>query len=194
MVTRSLLAMLLATLPLAGQAAPGVEQAFDDLYSAASSQAAGASIPAAVFQLARQRAAADPSPFANMGQLANYLADDYSLYARLHSEALRAHCQAQDVEIAPYLAALASGDDADARMADRIYARLGIAYENIWQQLKPQVLGGMAGLVDRFASELGEPASGLCARLASDPGGSARRLAYASVRASRSQVLRAIAP
>lgn len=191
---RYLLTVLLATVSLAGQATPNADSEFDELYSQSLAQAEGASIPQTLFQLAQSRAASGKSSFNNMGQLANYLADDFSLYSMVHSEIIQAHCKAEGANIVPYLAALASEGEPDATVAGKIYARLAISYKQVWHQLKPQALSGKSGLVGNFAGIMGIPASDLCSRLVRDPSGSAKHLAYHSVRASRSQVLRAIAP
>jgi hypothetical protein len=129
-----------------------------------------------------------------MGQLANYLADDFTLYSNLHAEIVRDHCKMRGTNISTYLAALADESTADATVARKIYGRLGITYDPVWARLKPQTVQGAAGLVENFAGMLNVSSAEFCGRLASDPKGSAQRLSYKSVRASRSYILRAVSP
>jgi hypothetical protein len=193
-VKRILLIALLVTGYVAASAAADSNSEFDKLYSQASQQATGAAVPQMFFELAQHQAEEGGSSFNNMGQLANYLADDFSLYSNLHSDVIQSQCKAEGANISAYLAALAQQDEPDEAVARKIYARLGNNYEKIWLRLRPQALRDSTGLVTRFAGILHVPPNSFCAQLVNDPNGSARGLAYSSVRASRSQVLRAISP
>lgn len=182
------------TISIAVHATSEFDSEFDKLYAQSSTQAAGASVPQVLFQLAQRQAAAGNSSFNNMEQLANYLADDFSLHAKLHNEVIQGQCKAEGKNISTYLAALAKQDELDSAVAQKIYIRLGTNYEKVWLQLKPQAFRNARGLVAHFAGVLNVPASKFCDQLVNDPTGSARSLAYSSARASRSQVLRAVLP
>lgn len=194
MINRIFLAALLLSLSFAGRASSDANAEFDELYELAMNQAAGRPIPQVFFQLAQGRASTGGTKFRNMGQLANSLADDFSLYSKVHEELLSDHCITEGKNIAPYLTAFEKEGALDSAVVQKIYARLKINYDGIWIQLKPQAAKGADGIFENFSRVLNVPRAKLCTQLASDPEGSARQLSYPTARASRSQILRAISP
>jgi len=176
------------------QAGSVLDTEFDNLYAKASKQAVGDAVPQMLFKLAREEAGAEGVKFTDMGRLANYLADDYTLYSRIQAEVIQGQCAVEGADLSAYLAQLAVDDAREADVAKRIYARLGSNYEKVWIQLKPQAVRGAPGIVSHFAAVLSVPTDKFCSQLAKDPTGSADRLSYASTHQSRSQVLRAISP
>lgn len=193
-LSQALLAAVLLNICFASPAASDANAEFDAIYAEAKTRAAGQAVPEVFFQVAQQRAMAGASSFGNMGQLANYLADDFSLYSRVQGDVLREHCKAKGSDIAPYLSAIAAASSKDSTAASKIYARLGSNYDSIWSQLKPQAVKGLADLIENFAVTLKVPGTSLCEQLAKDPQRSAQLLSYSSARAPRSEVLRAISP
>lgn len=167
---------------------------FDSLYAQASKQATGDAVPQVLFKLARERAGSAGAKLTDMGRLANYLADDYTLYTKIHVEVIQGQCAAEGADLSAYLAELAADDQRDADVTTKIYTRLGSNYDRVWLQLKPQAVSGAPGIISHFAAVLGVPADTFCSRLAKDPKGSAGRLSYVSTHPSRSQVLQAIRP
>lgn len=194
MKATSILLLVFLLTPFSCEATSDGKDEFDDLYEQSKAQANGRPIAGVLFELAQQRASTGKTTFTNMGKLANYLADDFSLYSNLHGEVVRDHCRASGSDMTGYLSALAHESVVDAEVARKIYQRLGVTYDRTWELLKPQAVQGVAGLVENFSNTLNVPTTDFCGKLASDPTGSARRLSYASTRATRSQVLRAISP
>lgn len=190
---RTVLTILLLAASFAGHAASDADSRFEELY-AKSAESGQAQTPYALLHLEQGLASSGNFSFKSIGRLANYLADDFSLYSKVHGEAIRDKCMSEGADIDPYLAELAEQGTPDRTVAQAIYARLGVDYEMVWQELKPQALRETAAITARFATVLNVPVDGFCTHLVNDPDGSARRLAYASIRASRSQVLRAISP
>jgi hypothetical protein len=118
-VARSLLAIALLGAS-ASQASSDANAEFDELYKQSEARAVGRPVAEVLFQLARERASSGNSKFTNMGQLANYLADDFTLYSNLHAEIVRDHCKMRGTNISTYLADLADESTADATVARKI--------------------------------------------------------------------------
>jgi hypothetical protein len=186
--------ILLLGVSFACQGESVLDTEFDNLYAQASKQATGDAVPEMLFKLARERAGSAGVKFTDMGRLANYLADDYTLYAKIHDEVIQGQCAVEGANLSAYLADLAANDKGEAVVATKIYTRLGSTYDKVWLLLKPQAVRSVPGIISHFATVLSVPADRFCSQLVKDPKGSAERLSYAATHPSRSQVLRAMSP
>lgn len=172
--------------------AAGVDE-FDEIYEEARLARPDRPVTESFFEVARKRAAMGIGDYQNIGHVANYLADHFSLYTRVQSEVIKLFCSAQGVDIQPFLDALASAGTQEAEATAKIYARLGVSYEPIWADLKAGAIGMADSLVAEAEATVGVPAGQLCAHLGGSPGESAVALSYSRVKASRSEILKVIA-
>lgn len=188
------LPFLFASFASHAQGLTDTKDTFDSIYEEARSTLPDAPITGAFFTVAEARAASGGDTFGNIGQLANYLADDYSLHLRMQREIARPYCEDKGVDIAPFLDALDRVDAGDAQIVQKIYARLGNSYEPVWAMLKESASGKAAGLMQRIARATDTTEDTVCAHLRTHPVESAQRLGYATIRASRSEILRTLSP
>lgn len=188
------LPFLFASFACHGQGLTDTKDSFDTIYDEARSTLPHAPITDAFFTVAKARAASGGDSFNNIGQLANYLADDYSLHVRMQREIARPYCEKKGVDIGPFLDALDRVDASDAQIVEKIYARLGNSYEPVWAMLKESASRKAAGLMQRIARATDAAEDTVCAHLQTHPVESAQRLGYATIRASRSEILRTLSP
>lgn len=188
------LSCLFASFACHGQGLTDTKDTFDSIYEEARSTLPDAPIADAFFKVAEARAASGGDSFNNIGQLANFLADDYSLHVRMQREIARPHCAKQGVDIDPFLDALDRIDAGDAHIVEKIYARLGNSYEPVWAMLKASASSNTEGFMQRVARATETAEDTVCAHLRKHPVESAKRLAYANLRASRSEILRTLSP
>jgi hypothetical protein len=186
--------LLSASFACQGQALIDTKDAFDSIHEQARSTLPDTPIAESFFTIAEARAASGNSSFNNIGQLANYLADDYSLHVRLQTEVAKPYCKKKGEDIGPFLDALDRANTREAGIVAKIYARLGISYEPVWVTLKDSASGAAEGLIHRIALATGTTEETVCAHLQKNPVESAQVLSYSNVRSSRSEILRTISP
>jgi hypothetical protein len=165
---------------------------FDFIYDEAKSTRPEAPITESFFDVAKQRALFGLGEFQNVGHIANYLADHFSLYSRVQSEVIRPFCSSQGVEIQPFLDALSSVSSDEAMASTKIYERLGIDYEQVWAQLKPGAVTMTDTLVQEAETTVGVSSGQLCSYLGGSPAEAASALSYSRMHPSRSEILRVI--
>lgn len=188
------LPLLFASFASHGQGATDATDPFDSIYEEARSTLPDAPIMDAFFTVAKARAASGNGSFDNIGQLANYLADDYSLHVRMQREIAKPYCEKKGIEIGPFLDALDRVNADDARIVEKIYARLGNSYEPVWAMLKESASRNTKGFMQVIARATDTTEDKVCAHLQTHPVESAQRLGYANLRAWRSEILRTLSP
>lgn len=188
------LPFLFASFASHGQGATEATDPFDSIYEEARSTLPDAPITDAFFTVAKARSASGSGSFDNIGQLANYLADDYSLHLRMQREIAKPYCKNKGMEIGPFLDALDRVNAGDAQIVEKIYARLGNSYEPVWAVLKESASKNTEGFMQMIARATDTTEDTVCAHLRTHPVESAQRLGYANLRASRSEILRTLSP
>jgi hypothetical protein len=188
------LPFFLASFVCHGQGLTDTTDPFDSIYEEARSTLPDAPITDAFFTVAKARAASGNGSFDNIGQLANYLADDYSLHVRMQREIAKPYCENKGIEIGPFLDALDRVNADDARIVEKIYARLGNSYEPVWAMLKESASRNTEVFMQMIARVTDTAEDTACTQLQMHPVESAQRLGYANLRASRGEILRTLSP
>lgn len=185
---------LLAALLAPAAQAESIDAQFDALYRRASADTSGTAMPLVFIQLTQEAGQSDDSNFHSLGQMVNYLADDFSLYLRLHTEIMPIACASSGLDIQDYVRDFRSANEADSARVQRAYAVLGTDYDAIWQALRAPAKERGDWLLGQSATTLQIPAADVCRMLHAQPALAAQRLKYSAVRPSRSEILSYLSP
>jgi len=171
-----------------------IDDEFDQIYELSSKDPNNKPTIVAFIEIVQERAKSGTSNFKSVGQLVNYLADDYSLYANLHKEVLPAYCIAQGVDIGSYAKAFISANEQTSLRVNRAYTILGTNYQLVWEHLKAPAMNNTAWLANKISQTLKVPESEICARLESAPADAATTLSYSAQNFSRNEIMRFLSP
>lgn len=146
-------------------------------------------IAEAMQTVAQERAGAQDAVFKNVGQLANAVADTYSMYLHVNTDTYVGYCLKQGVDIAPYARRFTARHAAEAEAAAIIYARLNTDFESIWVDMKASAEQTAENNLGRVAKPLGVAPADVCKRMAEAPDASAETLSFAAMFPELNQLL-----
>lgn len=143
----------------------------------------------AIHAVAERRASGADAVFKNIGELANVVADHYSLYERVHTETYADYCRGKGVDLAPYAREFKRRHQAEAEAAEVIYTRLRTDYAPVWSMIKDEVGTHTETGLGQIAQRLEVAPAQVCDRLAQAPEASLQVLSYAASFADRDLLL-----
>ena len=146
-------------------------------------------IAEAMQTVAQDRAGEQDAVFKNIGQLANAVADNYSLYLRVNTDTYVGHCRKQGVDIAPYARRFNAQHTSEAEATAIVYARLRIDYEPIWASIKANAAQTAETNLSQAAKLFGVGPADACKRMASAPDASVKALSFAAMFPEQDQLL-----
>lgn len=139
--------------------------------------------------VAQERAGAQDAVFKNIGQLANAVADTYSMYLHVNTDTYVDYCRKQGADIAPYARRFTARHAAEAEAAAIVYARLNTDFESIWADMKVSAEQTAENNLGRVAKPLRVDSENVCKRMAEAPDASAETLSFAAMFPELDQLL-----
>lgn len=139
--------------------------------------------------VAQERAGAQDAVFKNIGQLANAVADTYSMYLHVNTDTYVDYCRKQGADIAPYARRFTASHAAEAEAAAIVYARLNTDFESIWVDMKASAEQTAENNLGRVAKPLRVDSESVCKRMAEAPDASAETLSFAAMFPELDQLL-----